>query len=404
MVNKLKSHIKNILILFSLLILLSCTKTKINDELNYSYSICLAEFSSLSDAYNYRDKLNKDLSDSITIKNLSSKRYLILYGNYTNSFNAGKRAYQLLNDYSIKNYKIFHNDDFVNDQFANILFVANYSGRPSLYNFNLITKQIKPLWSRWGRKVLTINHFQNRSKAFVTTALSYKKLGAFPDIKDVRLYLFDLETNKIDEVYYFGDAIQLYTYWETQDTFKVNLTFSDSIKPEIIIQNIFSFDNNGKLTEIKKREFQILKDGFPKPPVLKLAVISPKGRYQIRNIKENGKSYIYLRDVAKNSEILLYEYEGVIKNIIWNDDEKFCFMIIRLNKTNQSELLIIDANVMQVKKNYYGPEDQNLLVHGNFLFFDEQNNGIRQIGIYNLNNDAIYHRIQFYDGCGINNL
>jgi len=403
-VDKLNINIRNILILFLSLILLSCNETKLNDEQIYSYSICLAEFSSLSDAYNYKDRLNKNLLDSITIKSLSSKRYLILYGNYNNSFTAGIKAYELFNDYSIKGYKIFHKDNFVNDQFANVLFVANYSGRPSLYNFNLITKQTKPVWSRWGRKVLTLNHFQNRNKVFVTTAFSYGKQGAFPVIKDIRLYLYDIQENKIDEIYSFGDGIQLYTYWETEDTFKVNLTFSDSIKPEIIIQNIYSFDTDGQLTQVRERNFQILKDGFPKPPVLKPAVISPRGRFQIRNIKENGKSYLYLRDVTKNSEILVYEFEGILKNIIWTKDERFCFLIIKLNEVNRSELLIIDANEMRIRKNYYGPENMNLLVHGNFLFFDEQNNGIRQIAVYNLNKDSIYHRIQFYDGCGINNL
>ncbi|MDH7603348.1 MAG: hypothetical protein QHH13_00440 [Melioribacter sp.] len=400
----MKIHIRDILIFSPLLILLSCNETKINDEQNFSYSICLAEFSSLSEAYNYKDRLNKNLLDSITIKSLSSKKYLILYGNYNNSYNAGIKAYELFNNYSIKDYKIFYKDNFVNDLFANFLFVANYSGRPSLYNFNLITKQTKPVWSRWGRKVLALNHSQDRSKVFITTALSYKKEGVFPVIKDVRLYLYDAQENKIDEIYSFGDCIQLYTYWETEDTFKVNLTFSDSIKSEIIIQNIFSFDAHGQLTQIQKRDFQILKDGFPKPPVLKPAVISPRGRFQIRNIKENGKSYIYLRDVTKNSEILIYEYEGILKNIIWTNDERFCFLIIKLNEVNRSELLIIDANEMRIRKNYYGPENMNLLVHGNFLFFDEQNYGIRQIAVYNLNKDSVYHRIQFYDGCGINNL
>ncbi len=397
-------NIRNIFIFFLLLILLSCTETKINDEQYYSYSICLAEFLSLSDAYNYKNRMNKDLLDSITIKNLSSKRYLILYGNYVNSFTAGKKAYELFNNYSIKGYKIFHKDKFVNDLFANVLFVANYSGRPSLYNFNIITKQTKPVWSRWGRKVLTISHFQNRNKIFVTTASSYRKQGAFPVIKDIRLYLFDNQENKIDEIYSLGDGIQLYTYWETEDTFKVNLTISDSIKPEIIIQNIFSFDTDGQLTQIQKRNFQMLRDGFPKPPLLKPAVISPRGRFQIRNIKENGKSYIYLRDVTKNSEILLHEYEGNLKNIIWTNDERFCFLIIKLNEISRSELLIVDANEMHIRKNYYGPENMNLLLHGNFLFFEEQNNGIRQIAVYNINEDSIYHRIQFYDGCGINNL
>ncbi len=391
--------------LYIMFILLSCNDVKID---NYSvdyYSIYLAEFNSLTKAYNYKYRLNYNLQDSITIKNLSNNRYIILYGRYNSSFAAGERAFNLFMNSLINNYKIFHNNEFINDLFANVLFIANYLGRPSIYNFNLVSKQITLLWSRWGRKVLSLIYSKDKNAAFFLTAQSYKMQSAFPFIKDIKLFHYDALKKGVNEIYSFGDGIQIYSYWDIDDTLKVNITNPDSMKPEILVQKIYSFNYSGELLNIKQRSFQLINDGFPKPPKLKPNVVSPKGRFQIRNVKENKKKYIYLRDVIKNSQILLAEYEGNLKNITWTDDEKYCMIIIsNFSAKNMSKLLIINNEKMNIENNFYGPLTQNLLVHGNFLFFEEQNNGLKQIAIYEFKKKSIYHRIKFDDGCGLNNL
>lgn len=389
-------------------LLISCGKIKFEDETNMKYAICLGEFGSYEDAEIFKSKIDFKLWYDLRIKQISDSKFVLLYGKYETSYEAGQKAFDLFNQSLINNYKIFKNDDYVRDQFANVLFVAKYSGRPSVYNFNLFTKQVKPLWSRWGRKVLMINHSKDASNVFITTVSSYKKKSSLPVIKDARLYNYSAAKNQVDEISEFGDGIQIYTFWENDDTFKVNFTFPDSLKPEILIQNIYSFDKEGKLGTVNKRTFNLIKDGFPKPPNLKPVVISPKGRFQMRNIKENGKGYIYLRDLTKNAELLVADYNGIVKNSFWTDDEKFLFIIVAIIKNgkqlSKSELLIIDTEEMKLRRNYYGPINQNLLVHGNFLFFDEQIYDVTQIVVYDLKADSIYYKIQTPGGCGINYL
>ncbi|MEG8946010.1 hypothetical protein [Rosettibacter firmus] len=400
----MKKFLVAIIAVYLLLISSGCNN-KNEEQSKFTYSIFLAEFKTLTKAYNYRNKLDKNLIDSITIRNISPDRYLILYGKYNSSFDAGYRAYDLFKKGLIKNYKIYYKDEYVKDLFANVLFIANYSGRPSIYNFNLVNKQTRPLWTRWGRKVLTLNYSKNKTEAFIITAKNYNVRNSIPYINDIGLLYYDGLKGEFQEVYTFGDGIQIYSYWETEDTFKVNITFSDSLKPEILIQKIYSFDITGILTNIQQRYFNLQKDGFPKPPKIKPVVISPKGRFQIRNIKEIEKEYIYLRDVIHNSEILIFESKGELKSIKWTDDEKYCMIIAADDITNNSgKIIIVDTNKMQIRNIYKGPLNQNLLVHGNFLFFEEEIGTTKQITIYDFNTNSIYYRIQFYDGCGLNNL
>ncbi|MCX7798341.1 MAG: hypothetical protein N2249_06940 [Melioribacter sp.] len=397
----MKTRLKNILIV-STLFITYCNKTNLIDESSLNYSIGLYKVNSIDEAYNYKAKLSDEISDSVLIKN-TVDGYLILYGNYNSSFSAGKKAFELFNKKLLRsNYKIIKNDKVVEDQFANVLFVGNYLGRPSLYSFNLLTKNIKPLWSRWGRKVLSVNRSIDRSNTFIVTALSYKINESFPLIKDVRLYHYNADEDNIEEIFFLGDGIQIYSYWETQDSFKVNFTFSDTLKPQILIQRILSFDKYGKIISQTSRSYDLIKDGFPKPPQKKPSVVSPKGRFQIRNIQENDKGYIYIRDVIKNAELLLTDYKGVFNSAIWTEDEKYVFIITTLN--NNYELCIINSENMKVEKKFFNLPNRDLLVHGNFIFFNEQIDGNKNIIIYDYTKNAIYHRIQLIGDCGINSL
>lgn len=395
----MKPILKNILI--GIIFLNSCGKSELGDYDFLNYSIALDKFSSLDKAYNYKAKLNNEVADSIFIRNVSDG-YMVLYGNYSSSFIAGKRAFELFNKKLLHKYKIVKQGKLVTDQFANVLFIANYSGRPSLYNFNLLNREFKLIWSRWGRKVLSINRSNDRSSAFFITALSIKSNYSIPLINDARLYFYNADENNIEEVSFLGDGIQTYSYWESSDTFKVNFTYADSLKPQVIIQKILSFDKSGKMLKQTYRKFDLIKDGFPKPPQIKPTVVSPRGRFQIRSIKENDKSYIYIRDVIKNAELLLIDYRGILNSIVWTDDEKYAFITIASN--NNYDMFIVDTENMRIRKKFTNLPDDNLLVHGNFLFFDEQINGFKNITIYDYVKNVVFYRIESLGNCSINSL
>lgn len=398
---------KLISILFVAVILSSCDEIKIKEDTKDTYSIILGEFKSFDEADIYKSKIDFQIWNELKIVQADEKRFLLSFGNFKSSFDAGKKAFELFGKSIINNYKIARNNEYVKDLFANILFIGKYQGRPSVYNFNLLNKQSKLFWSRWGRKVMAVNYSADRNSLFILTALGYGKQGGFPYIKDSRLYYYDGFKDQVDEIDEFGDGLQLYSYWDNSDTFKVNITKPDSLNSDLLNQKIFSYDKTGKKETVRSRNFILTRDGFPKPPKFMPWLYSAKGTYQLRIVSDGDENSVYLRDLKKNAEVLITSFNGTIKNLRWTQDEKFIFMIVQQNKAiavGRDILFVIDTSEKKVTRNFTGPIYKDLLVQGNLLFFDQQYEGVSQITIYDFAADLIYGEIQLPGGCGINDL
>lgn len=380
------------------------------EELIEGYSVCLGEFASFDDAELFKSKLDFTLWDGIRIHSDDENKYFILFGTYSNSFDAGEAAFELYRKSLIVNYKLFFQGAYVYDNFSNLFFIARYQSRPSIYEYNLINKKSELYWSRWGRKVVTLNHSIDRNLVFFVTALGYGKQGSFPYIRDARIYKFLQSTGQIDEIGELGTGLHLYTYWDVKDTFKVNFTKPDSINSDLLVQEILSYGTEGGISQIRTRSFSISKDGFPKPPEIQPQLISNSLQKVIRLSNHEEQTYFYLRDLKDGSEILLGKFNGYLFDLRWSQDDKYLFLIIRdQNKRknpvpSKNELMIVDSEQKRLTRTFHGSFYQNLLVHGNFLFFDSRSGGESIITIYDFINEAIFDEIRISGGCGLNNL
>lgn len=402
--------IKYFLISSFLVLVISSCKPLETEELIKDYSICLGEYVSFDEAELFKSKLDFKLWDDIRIHSNEESKYYVLFGNYNNPFDAGQAAFELYGESLVANYKLFFNGDYVYDNFINLFFVARYQSRPSVYEYNLIKKKSKLYWSRWGRKVVTLNHSVDRNLVFFVTALGYGKQGSFPYVRDARIYKFLQSTEQVEEIEELGTGLQLYTYWDVKDTFIVNLTKPDSINSDFLVQEIFSYGTEGRLSQESTRSFSISKEGFPKPPEIQPQLISNSLQKVIRLSNHEEQTYFYLRDLKNGSEILLGKFNGYLFDLRWSYDDKYLFLITR-DQTNsknpiprQYELMIVDSEQKKLIRTFHGAFYKNLLVHGNFLFFDSRSAGESIITIYDFVNDDIYDEIRISGGCGLNNL
>jgi hypothetical protein len=400
-----KNYIISILLLFTL----SCCTPLKNEIEPENYSICLGEFIKYEDADLFKSKLDFELWDKLRILTTEDK-YFLIYGNFESSFDAGKKAFELFRRALISNYKIYYKEKYVYDNYSNILIIGRYQGRPSIYSYNIAAKQTKLFWSRWGRKIVTLNHYKDRSFSFFVTALGYGKQGSFPYVRDARIYLFSGADEKVNEIDELGDGLQVYTYWDAKDTFKVNITKPDSIKSELLIQKIYSFNHQGKVGGTKTRTFNITTDGFPKPPSIQPQLVSNNNKQFIRIAELDSESYIYLKKIEERSESMVANFKGSLLNAIWSNDDKFLFITVksksRANRTitNQQELMIIDTDQKKLLKTFYSNYYQNILANGNYLFYETIIDGESAISVYDVLNDDIYDVIKMPGGCAINNL
>ncbi len=396
------------------LIMSECTKSRndIDQDYKIAYSISLGEFKTQEEAAKIKSTLENKLNSTLRIEKSNKNKYHLLLGKFTSSFEAGENAFNLYTNSLILDYKIVRNGKLVDDLFTNVLFVAKYLGRPSVYSYNLLTKQSSIEWSKWQRKVISLNYSPNKESAFITTAFSYGRESSFPYVHEVRIYFLNRANEQSDELAEPGDGVQLYTYWESNDTFKVNFTKLDTINSKIVLQNIYPFDINGKLGFIQNRKYDLLQHGFPTTPKRKPVYLSPNKNFQFRNVQSENESNIYLKNFKQRSEELVITTKRNINDARWSKDGNFLFIItndsavdskgIKAEKTG--ELIIINAIKMKIVRIFSGFQFENVLVHGKLLFFDERLKDIAQIAVYDYTRDKLLNTIFVYGGCGLNNL
>jgi hypothetical protein len=402
------------LALLSFVLFSSCKDTDddlANSDLT-SYYINIGQFSTLNSAKNFRINLDKEITKQAVIQKVGDEFYRVLLGRYSSSYIAGKTAYALRKKKLIDNYSIYKRGKEVLDEFRNILFVATYEGRPSVYNFDLLTKKTTAFWSRWGSRVVSLNSSNDRGVAFITTALAYGQRGGFPYIVDIRESRLDREKNECEEVAQLGDGVQLYTYWESPDTFKVNVSIIDTTNSRNVFQKIFPFSLDGKLSGIVNRQFDILKNGFPSPPKLNPIYFSPNNRFQLREAIFRNEYIYYIKDIKDKSDVLVATSKRKISDARWSEDGNYLFIIThnaaqnygKKQSMSSGELIVIDA-VQKKKVNVFsGFRYGNILVQGDFILFDERTGEISKINVLDYVNNEIYCTIAIPGGCGLNNL
>ncbi|PKL84194.1 MAG: hypothetical protein CVV24_01085 [Ignavibacteriae bacterium HGW-Ignavibacteriae-3] len=377
------------------------------------YSILLGEFERRNQIENFRSALNTVLYNDLRIEKIYDRNYKLYYGRFSSSFQAGQTAFDLFTQKIIKkNYKITRDGKPVFDSYANVMFVSKYLERPSVFSYNLLNNQTEIEWSNYGTKVISLNHSSDHSTAFITTARSYGNQRGMHFVNGVKVFLFRPEEELNLEIESLGNGVQLYTYWENRDTFKVNLSRIDTINSRTVIQKIHSYDLKGKTGKTLERKYDLLSGGFPAPPSRTPIFISPNSRFRFREVYSQGESYIYLRDFDEKSEQLTLTLRGKILDARWSDDGDYLFIITEyknekernLKFTSSSELFVIDAVTKKLVRTFSGFDYENILVHGKLLFFDERSDNTSRIAIYNYNRDKIIHTITMYSGCGLNNL
>lgn len=403
---------KTLFAVLSFGVLISCSKPNPEVVEAKLYSILLGEFSKYENAEEFKSKLSDDISKQIRIDKVDSKKFQVSLGRFSSSFDAGREAFKLYEDALIKQYTITKNGNETVDEFGEVLFVSNYEGRKSVYSFNLTTKKVKVVWSRWGNRVISLNQFKDRKKSFITTALGYDKQTGFPNIKEPRVFLLDREKIYPEEISELDDCVQLYTYWENNDTFKVNISYVDTVDSHIIHQKIFPFSLDGKSGDVKQRSFDILKHGFPQPPKRNPVFNSPNGQCQLRTGSNSGKLNLFIKSFKDRSETLVASTENEIMDARWSDDGDFLFIVTErkplinaLTKTPLAgELLIINTKEKKLIKMFTASKYENLLVQGKFLFFDERFKNTTQIRVYDYFKNSDYYTISLPGGSGLINL
>jgi|YelNatPaOPRAMG01_1025707.scaffolds.fasta_scaffold00415_16 hypothetical protein len=294
------------------------------------------------------------------------------------------------------------------------LFVGMSGKKPGLFKYDLSTNKYSQFWNSPKESVLDLSCSKDMKTAFFLTAQSYGRQGDFPFVKDVKVYLIDLESSRVQFVESIGSGVQVFTAWGTDNTFKVVLNSFDSTIVNYINQRTQIFNTYGKTLFDEEKTFDFTKEGYPKPSEVESNYISSSDKYSIEISDSTGRNKIFLKQNSSAKKFLIADVSQNLNQVCWSPDGQYIFLstlnISSSNKTlekkepNTSMLLIYSINRNKVIKSWEGGGLKNFFVVDNFLIFDDGFDSNSNITIFNYKKLNLTGRIEVNGGCGLRNI
>ena len=379
-----------------------------------NYFIEVKSFKHKTDAIKFTSKIHNINEEQVHLfKDTVDEQspYLVCFGPYRSSFIAGKTAYNFFSRKIIDNYKILQNLTPVFDEFANLIFVGNYNGLNSLFDFNLKSDSVSLFWQNPGEKVIELVGTEDTNIVFFLTAKSTEREGIFPAINGVQLYRIVLTEEKVFPVKYLGDAIQIFTEWIDENSFKIIYNSFDKNVSTYVNQQALIFNTGGKVLSDINKTFDLVKENYPVLPNHNLQTISPDGKYLLLDSVIAGRNDYYLKTRSKKH--FIFSTIQRPEHVEWKDNKFLVFSTNDISPTNRSifsnspqtsTLTIYDLKDKKIISHWINDGVKNFLFKSNFLFFDDGFGKKSQIFIYDLDSHQMKDTISISGGCGLRNI
>jgi len=292
--------------------------------------------------------------------------------------------------------------------FANLVFVGT-TDKPELFKFDLEDKSIKPIWSHKKEKVVELSYSPDRKILFFLTAKKWGISGNIPSINDVKLYMINTETFKVDFIEKIGTGIQVFSQWENESSFKVTLNYVDKTISSYINQNTRLFNSFGKKLSDEIKTFDLTKDGYPR---LEKSTNFNSGKFIL---EESAKdSIVYIKDIEEEERFQITKTKQNINRIEWlHEISAIIFSTLDAALTEESVnedsietsgLYFYSINEKKIKEKWAGKGYKNFDVINNYLIFDTGFDENSIIILFDLLKEETIDTIKIKGGCGLRNI
>jgi hypothetical protein len=371
------------------------------------------KFRSVNDAKVFAENLQSKVDKKIYLHSDSSKAgkfYSVCIGDFGSSYTSGEYAFSIYGN-SEKKYQLIQNGLYAYDEFANILFVGNAGGFPSVYNYNIKTKKTDLLWKENQGGVIDLSYKVKSQANFFITVKSIGRKTIFPFINQIKLYRIIQSTGKIDLIKEFGDAVQITSNREDDNVIKVTLVSLDEHVSTFVNERTAVINSAGRLMTDQNKTYDLVKENFPVLSRTAVKLASTNLKYSVLDSVYNDKHNFYLKVNFKKH--YLFSTTQDLNRIEWIDDYYLVLSTLNLSPSNRtiktrkpgtSNLIIVDLDKKKIIAEWTGGGYKNFIVKGKFLYFDNDFGRFSKIYIYNLRGKNMYDTITVKGGCGLQNL
>jgi len=292
-------------------------------------------------------------------------------------------------------------------------FVGMANTGAGIYKFNSKNKSVSAFWSNEKQKLIDLSYSPDRKHAFFITASAYGILGVFPFVKNVKLYLLKMDSAKAALVQKIGNGIQIFTSWETDNTFKLVLNSFDSTIASYINQEILIYSEFGRKLVDNTKTYDITKEAYPKPSSISSKLVSPGGE-KLAFKSDSSGTWVYLYSSSKRAAKLITKTDQKLNDAEWSPDGKYLvFSTLDISPKNQSiltsqpstsKLYVCSLDQKKLTKAWNGNGVKNFYIRNNFLIFDDGFDGNSSIHIFNMKLNENVFTIRIKGGCGLRNI
>ena len=292
-------------------------------------------------------------------------------------------------------------------------FVGVVKQDTGILKYDFKSNRVKDVWSKRNEKVVELSYSPNRNAVFFLTAGDFGKKGVFPFIDNLKLYFINIDSGKVKFVKKLGSGLQVFTAWESDNTFKVILNSFDNTVANYVNRQTFIFSEFGRVLINESKTFDITKEGYPRPPEIKSNMQSPSGKYSIVPFDSLNTS-IYLKNISGMKTYLITTGNQKLNQVEWTADGKYVIIstlnITPRNKTlydkkpNTSCILVYSLNQKKILTGWSGGGIKNFFITNDLLIFDDNFGNNSVIKIFSLKTFKLTNTIRIPGGCGLRNI
>ncbi|MHB8579757.1 MAG: hypothetical protein ACYDA4_07845 [Ignavibacteriaceae bacterium] len=288
-------------------------------------------------------------------------------------------------------------------------FVGLNNEKPGLFKYNFYSKKSAKFWFNKYENVLQLSYSPDKNFAFFITAGNITKLGVFSYLTNVRLYLLNAKSSEVFFLKNIGSGFQVFTSWETKNSFKIILNSPDKGIVTYVNQTTQFFNTYGKELMEQTKTYDITEDGYPNPPKSISNNISPNSKYRIFSVDSISTS-IYLQVISSEKNILITSVNQDLKQTSWTDDGKFViFSTANISTKNlksnlasgMSTIFIYSIRENKIIHQWNVSGVGSFLLINNFLIFDDRFENTSSIKIFEIRSQRDFDIIKIKGGCGL---
>ncbi len=294
-------------------------------------------------------------------------------------------------------------------EFNEFIFVGMIKRRSGLYRFKMDTKQYETVWSDEKDRIFDLSYSPDRSSAFFISARSYGRRVQLPFIERAALYHYNPANGNVRIIKEFGNGVQIFMRWETDNNFLVAFNTIDTTIATNINQQNLLYSQDGFLIKEEKKVYDLTIDGYPALAPRRNKMYPDNRMFELI-VTEGVETDFSLRYSRTDPPLKVLSTEHILKQVEWSSDSRFLFISTINPNTNLrntdkfSSLYIYSVIDRKLLKQWDGTGLKNFFVVNDLLIFDNGFGQSAYITIINFEEMEEVKQIRIVDGCGIRNI